>query len=63
MQLEQQRSVALTVHVMISSLRFPPPPPSPLGATVGAARQNNNPHIQRKQYPTIYQPYLYVKPH
>lgn len=26
----------LTVHVMMSSLRSPPPPPRPLGATVGA---------------------------
>lgn len=39
--------MALTVHVIISSLRFPPPPPSPLGATEGAAR------LITKYYKTI----------
>lgn len=29
-------SPSLTVQVIMSSLRSPPPPPSPLGATVGA---------------------------
>lgn len=32
-------SHSLTVHVIMSSLRSPPPPPSPLGATVGAKGQ------------------------
>lgn len=32
-------SYPLTVQVTMSSLWSPPPPPSPLGATVGAAGQ------------------------
>lgn len=38
---------ALTVHVIMSSPRSPPPPPRPLGATVGAETQ---PHTKRMHF-------------
>lgn len=39
----------LTVQVMMSSCRFPPPPPRPLGATVGAEGQTHVNMNSRRQ--------------
>lgn len=46
-----QEHCPLTVHVTISSLRSPPPPPRPLGATVGAETQ---PHTKRTYLKDMY---------